>query len=1133
MRFLAAWTLSLIAVSALDQDLDHGHQRAHLVQAVESWEGDEVSHRPSPRHAPKAHEAATKREMKHGAKNGKPRTKDTKAKHGPKAAAEVSSHGGLSHHQQARSSHRHRPDVVHSHMEVEASQNIPVTFFQEESEQGPVHQVRVHEREGSGVEVEVAKLSDVPDEMEMEAEEKSDYSEEDDGSSAEDQADDFTLPKADEMEGHQDAAAVADVLSASPASIMRREVHDTELPTEVAAKRWLGLYDFHGKVSGQRHLRRVVLVFVFMGIAVLFMLLALTKADNVIRSVLSHVSLSTEPTGSELQEPVEKKDQVQTNGKTPEAATKAIANLLESSLGTCGGSRKLSREDKEFDADLGSVGALRSRVEAIPVSAAAQVERLLPSAGGYDVTFSKPLSSRQLLRLEAVIQTSADSEPLLAPLTRRPCVLYTANASRRVHGGMPLPVAFASQHTDFIVTLCGSPRVDIRVSGSEVNLFATRECEFAEVLPFPCAPDHWQDFVSAHLSSAGTGSSDNHAMENGLRAKGTAVEFHECCLITGATVTLIGELMRSASGDLTLQPLSQEQVSWKHPSWEKGSGEELELLEAGPPPQAAPEPEPPNGMCKLANGLTGLSPLQAELVNQRTGLRVRNLEDQMAQQQKLQKQLALRHTMTLRANVIVLHQSVSPVVVALGNSMSTLLAAKRNVDGLPELPLAKWEAHHGIGQKTAKGSLTGPGNAGAAWGAAQTPIKQSGAEGEVRKLAQATPYPLALMPAQAVATAFESIETHFPTENWQLVSLLGRVVVEVLLRALELLSGPQAKRVKGDWETIRWFYLPLVPLLAFSVVADRCSPACNVAEASRRQAPSWVDWWWAVALRRVQRSGPVFVKLGQWAATRPDLIPEDVCSQLGHLHDSTEPHSLEHTHKVLRESFSDTWFRNLLIEPEPIGSGCIAQVYRGQLLTGGATSSKASPLRLLGARLQRFCGGACSSTAGRSVEVAVKVVHPQVQRAVDVDLQVLDQLASLSKHVGAERLGIPLMLRQFSAFLKAQTNLETEAQNLRRMKQMLASGDGNVVIPEVFDRWVAPNVLVMSFEEGEPLTALLDSDGPDRPRLEAWRILVDSFWAMVFKYRFVHGDLHPGNILWRPPADASGKAVHARGPFLS
>ena len=82
------------------------------------------------------------------------------------------------------------------------------------------------------------------------------------------------------------------------------------------------------------------------------------------------------------------------------------------------------------------------------------------------------------------------------------------------------------------------------------------------------------------------------------------------------------------------------------------------------------------------------------------------------------------------------------------------------MDGLPELPLAKWEVHQGIGeQKTAKGSLTGPANPGAAWGAAQKPIEQSGAKGGVRKLAQASPYPLALMPAQAVATAFESIET--------------------------------------------------------------------------------------------------------------------------------------------------------------------------------------------------------------------------------------------------------------------------------------------------------------------------------------------------------------------------------------
>ncbi|CAE7272480.1 GBA [Symbiodinium pilosum] len=1056
MRFLAAFTLTLsLTVIALDQD---GRGRPHRValEAAEESES-EVSGKPGRSHVSKARHPVRRGTRKQTTKATKP-LKEThaakdghgsaKAKLARKAATEVSSQGRLSQHQ-AHSSHwSSRPHHANSLMEVKVPQvmdDFPVTFFQEESEQGPFHPARerLHEREGSGMEVEVAKLSDAPDESE-------DYGQEDEEAPTEDQADDFTLPKAsDELEGHQDAAAVADVLSSSPASIMRREAHDTgskELPAEVAAKRWLGLYgDFkHSKVSGQRQLRKVVLVFVFMGIAGLFMLLALTKADKIIRSVLSHVSLSTEPTGSELQEPVDKKGSEQANG-APEAA-KALANLLESSLGPCAASRKLSKEDKEFDSDTGSSGALRSRIEALPVSAAAQVERLLPSAGGYDVTFSKPLSSRQLLRLEATIQCPGEAEPLLAPLTQRPCVLYTANASRKVHGGMPLPVAFASQHTDFVVTLRGTPRVDIRVAGSEVNLFATKECEFAEVLPFPCAPDHWQDFVSAHLSSAGTGSSDNHAMENGLRAKGTAVEFHECCLVTGATVTLIGELMRSASGELTLQPLSQEQVSWKRPSWERpGLGAEtddpLELLEARTHVLISDDP-------------TLLTVLPTDQVNQRTGMRVRSLEALCA--------------------------GGPQEVVVLWNDPISLQVAKRNVDGLPELPLAKWED---ITFET-----DGAGSKGS----------------ELLGKARALPClrDLVISPEPAVKVVVSSI-------------LLKRInskvdfAVEVLFRALELL----------------WLYAPLVPLLAVALVADRIPLGSADARPSRQDPPSWVDWWWALALRKVQRSGPVFVKLGQWAATRPDLIPEDICSRLGHLHDSTEPHSLKHTHKVLSESFSGTWFRQILIEPEPIGSGCIAQVYRGRLLTGGAASSKASPLLALGVRLQRFCGGACSSPGPMCMEVAVKVVHPQVQRAVEVDLQVLDRLAGFSSYLGMDRLGMPLMLRQFSSFLKAQTDLRTEAQNLRRLKQLLGPNDSSVVIPEVFDGWVSRNVLVMSFEEGEPLSSLLDASDSslERARLEAWRILVDSFWAMVFKYRFVHGDLHPGNIFWRRHVDRAGK----------
>lgn len=352
---------------------------------------------------------------------------------------------------------------------------------------------------------------------------------------------------------------------------------------------------------------------------------------------------------------------------------------------------------------------------------------------------------------------------------------------------------------------------------------------------------------------------------------------------------------------------------------------------------------------------------------------------------------------------------------------------------------------------------------------------------------------------------------------------------------------------------LTWLYLPLAPWLLLCCLADRLAAQLFRPDPAAKGG-SWVDGWWELLRRRAQRSGPVFVKLGQWAATRPDLLPEELCAALKKLHDCTEPHALAFTHKTLDEAFPASlgqgpWYKHLLIEPEPVGSGCIAQVYVGQLVVaegdgrkpagvaseaagvaaaGGACSSSTSaarPTRCLDG-LRRLCvpclpGGAdAAGKTNRIVKVAVKVVHPQVQRAVDVDLKVLHMAATVSDYLGLDHLGLSLMLRQFADFLLAQADLRQEAENLRAFWERLggpAGADGPVAVPQVFDRWVARGALVMTFEEGRPLSELLraDSAALGREKLEAWRHLVELFWAMVFKHRLVHGDMHPGNLFWR------------------
>lgn len=260
-------------------------------------------------------------------------------------------------------------------------------------------------------------------------------------------------------------------------------------------------------------------------------------------------------------------------------AAKGEAGRVESislaCMPQCASSRKTVRAK---DANDDGAESLWLALEEVPVSGPREVEELLPAESGYDLAFSRTLSSRKLVRIQARIEGPVEgAEPLIAPITQLPCVLYLASASRKVHAGiLPLPLAYSSKQLNFTVALHdvseGQRRdLSVCVSGAEVMLFAKHSCRFSEVLPFPCAQDRWQDFVTEH--STGNAEGKNSGLHQELLATGAAVEFQECALVVGADVTLVGELIRSPDGVLSLHPLSQE-ASWA--SKQRAESTELE-----------------------------------------------------------------------------------------------------------------------------------------------------------------------------------------------------------------------------------------------------------------------------------------------------------------------------------------------------------------------------------------------------------------------------------------------------------------------------------------------------------------------------------------------------------------------------
>ena len=164
---------------------------------------------------------------------------------------------------------------------------------------------------------------------------------------------------------------------------------------------------------------------------------------------------------------------------------------------------------------------------------------------------------------------------------------------------------------------------------------------------------------------------------------------------------------------------------------------------------------------------------------------------------------------------------------------------------------------------------------------------------------------------------------------------------------------------------------------------------------------------WTYTMRAVQTAGPAFIKLGQWASTRRDIFTEEFCNSLSQLHTACRAHRWQDTLQTLEEEFGKDWREVLEISSgEPIGSGCVAQVYKGTLktrLTAPSIAEEDERVRegASEGRNSWFVSRLINSWMGKSwkverkeeeeergkeMPVAIKVLHPGTVQAMERDM---------------------------------------------------------------------------------------------------------------------------------------------------
>ena len=266
--------------------------------------------------------------------------------------------------------------------------------------------------------------------------------------------------------------------------------------------------------------------------------------------------------------------------------------------------------------------------------------------------------------------------------------------------------------------------------------------------------------------------------------------------------------------------------------------------------------------------------------------------------------------------------------------------------------------------------------------------------------------------------------------------------------------------------------------------------ALKLARLIERPTGASADNRLATALTKL---GPAYVKLGQFLATRPDVVGVALARDLETLQDKMAPFPQAEAEAAVAAALGKPLPEIFASFGPAVAAASIAQVHRAEI----ATADSPKP-------------------------VAVKVLRPDVERRFRVDLDAFIFAARRAESLTAEarRLRLIETVLTLRRSVAIEMDLRLEAAALSEMAEN-TKADPDFRVPSVdWDR-TAKGVLTLEWIEGTPLhdRARLEAKGFDLKHLS--HAIIQTFLRHALRDGFFHADMHPGNLF----VDDDGKLI--------
>jgi len=234
----------------------------------------------------------------------------------------------------------------------------------------------------------------------------------------------------------------------------------------------------------------------------------------------------------------------------------------------------------------------------------------------------------------------------------------------------------------------------------------------------------------------------------------------------------------------------------------------------------------------------------------------------------------------------------------------------------------------------------------------------------------------------------------------------------------------------------------------------------------------------------LQEMGTTFIKLGQFLATRPDIIGHKTAKELEKLQDKLPPFSLVEAKNIIKTELGEESFKKISNISEPVAAASIAQVHFARI-----------------------------NSSEINKDIAIKILRPNIEEIFNEELDALMFLAYIVQTFvkKTKRLKLIEIVQLLREITNVEMDLRFEAAAANELYEN-TKNDLGFKVPKIYWNQTSKKILCLDRIDGISIreTENLKSLNIDLNKLA--KNVIQHFLRHAVRDGFFHADMHQGNL---------------------